>query len=79
MTDLKYPEWQAVYNAALLATDEHELFIKVTHAETAIVRRLQALAGNSDHHEERLAISDATATLRKLQVQKLKFPGSTEV
>jgi hypothetical protein len=79
MLDLKYPDWQKQFHAAQLETDERKLLIKASEAESAIALRLQAIAGNSDHHEERLAIADAVSKLRTWQTQKLKFPDSTEV
>ncbi len=35
--------------------------------KTAISNRVQALAGNSDHHGERQAIEDALSSLRVLK------------
>jgi hypothetical protein len=50
---LRFPEWEAQYKAALLETNHDKLPKFITAAETAIRSRLQGLAGNVDHGEER--------------------------
>ena len=78
-----YPEWQPEYQAALLELDsENEFRVRlagrspklVVAAETAIFKRLQAIAQSSDHQPERQAIEDALATLRVLKKNNLGFP-----
>jgi hypothetical protein len=64
---LSFPEWQAQYEAALLESDDGKLPKCVAAAETAILSRLQALAGKADHGEERLAMTDALHALRFLK------------
>jgi hypothetical protein len=74
MTEMKYPAWQRPYQDALLEVDREKLRTKIDAAETAIFFRMQELAGNSDHHDETLAMHDAQRTLRALQVEKLGYP-----
>ena len=69
-----YPEWQSEYQAALLELDSEKLSKLVTAAETAIFKRLQAIAQSPDHQPERQAIEDAVATLRVLKRNNLGFP-----
>jgi hypothetical protein len=69
-----YPEWQPEYRAALLELDSEKLPKLVVAAETAIFKRLQAIAQSSDHQPERQAIEDALATLRVLKRNNLGFP-----
>jgi hypothetical protein len=69
-----YPEWQHEYQAALLELDHKKLLERVTAAETAIFRRLQALSHTSDSYAERQAIEDALASLRVLKKEGLGFP-----
>ena len=71
---LRYPEWQAQYEAALLEVDRKKLSDRVTDAENAIFGRLQSLAGNSDHHAERQAVKVALNGLRLLKRERLDFP-----
>jgi hypothetical protein len=39
----------------------------IVAAESAIARRLQAIAGDTNHHGERRAIEDALSSLRVLK------------
>jgi hypothetical protein len=59
---------------ALLELDSEKLPKLVVAAETAIFKRLQAIAQSSDHQPERQAIEDALATLRVLKRNNLGFP-----
>lgn len=74
MRDLKYPEWQTAFLAALMELDETKLVAKDKDAETAIFRRLQAISADSNHSEERMALEDAIRRLRVLRRDKLEFP-----
>jgi len=56
---VRYPEWQMHFQEALLELDREKLRERIAAAETAISNRLQALAGDSNHHAERQAIEDA--------------------
>ena len=66
-SNLLYPEWQPEYAAALLELDRKKLMARVTDAENAILKRVQALVGSADNHAERQAIEDALASLRVLK------------
>ena len=72
--NLRYPDWQPQYEAALHEYDPKKLMDRVTDAENAIFHRLQSLAGNADHHGERKAIEDGVRTLRVLKREELDFP-----
>ena len=74
MTELVHPEWLKAYEEAQLEADDSKLLAKVHNEETAIFMRQQAIAGKSDHHEERLAMDDAISALRVLQTERLHFP-----
>ena len=65
---LRFPEWEAQYKAALVETNHDKLPKFIAAAELVIHNRLQGLAGNAGHGEERLAMSDALRTLRFLKV-----------
>jgi len=41
-----YPEWQQEYLAALSELDPTKLLLRLTEAETAIFKRLQAISQN---------------------------------
>ncbi len=69
-SSLRYPDWQQEYEAALLELDRRKLMARVTDAENAILKRVQALVGSADHHAERHAIEDALASLRVLKKEK---------
>jgi hypothetical protein len=74
MAELRFPKWQQPYQDALLELDAERLNQRILDAETAIFQRLQELTPNTDHHEERSAISDAISGLRVLKTTKLHFP-----
>jgi hypothetical protein len=74
MAELRFPKWQQPYEDALLELDAEKLNQRILDAETAIFQRLQELTPNTDHHEERSAISDAISGLRVLKTTKLHFP-----
>jgi predicted DNA-binding protein (UPF0278 family) len=69
-----YPEWQNEFQAAILELDREKLEERVMAAETAIFKRLQAIAQSSDHSSEREAIEDALSSLRTLKRKELRFP-----
>jgi hypothetical protein len=69
-----YPEWQNEFQAAILELDREKLEERVMAAETAIFKRLQAIAQSSDHSSEREAIEDALSSLRTLKRNELRFP-----
>jgi hypothetical protein len=69
---LRYPDWQLVYESALLDGEPLEIVKRVTEAENAIFRRLQALDG--DHLGERQAIEHALQRLLLIKEEKLGHP-----
>jgi hypothetical protein len=75
---MKYPHWQGQYQAAVSESGSPELSQKIQAAEQAIFDRLQKLTEDPAHRTERQAIADALAILRKLQRDKLSFPGWKE-
>ncbi len=72
--NLKFPDWQCEFEAALLAADPQKLRERLEAAEVAMVLRSQALAHGSDGHVEQQAIRDAIAKLRLIQTEKLGYP-----
>ena len=74
MSDLRYPEWQKSFQAALSESDNQKLQAKVLIAEWKIYRRLQELSANDDHPEERSAIANAVNELLALKVNRLNYP-----
>ena len=75
MKNLRYPEWQQPYKAALMEFDPTKLEQLVTAAETAIFFRWQTMPARPVGHEERQAIADATNALFTIKRDILKFPG----
>ena len=74
---LEWPEWQKLYQEALVELDKDILTQRVTAAEVAIFRRLQALSPTRDRLSERHAIEDALAILRILKQESLGFRNLT--
>jgi hypothetical protein len=74
LADLRYPGWQTEYQAARLEVDPEKLSARVTNAEAAIFKRLQALSEIQDGQAERQAILDAVAALRVIKRERLAFP-----
>jgi hypothetical protein len=72
--NLRFPEWQVAYLAALLEVDPQKLPERVKAAEAAIFLRQQVLANSSDGHVERQAIEDAMHALSCIQTEKLNYP-----
>jgi hypothetical protein len=65
--DVLYPHWQYEYEAAIIEPNGELLQQRIDTAESAIERRLQELAQDSNHHTERHVISDALRSLRQLR------------
>jgi CheY-like chemotaxis protein len=72
--NIRFPNWQLEYQAALLEVDPQKLHERVKAAEAAIFLRQQALANSPDGQAERQAIEDAMHALRFLQTEKLGYP-----
>jgi hypothetical protein len=60
MSKLKYPNWQRTYEEALLEPDKKKSQAKIRLAEWKIFRRLQTISADSNHHEEKVAMADAS-------------------
>ena len=71
---VKYPHWHSEFEAALREGDPQSLRQRVDAAEAALFLRLQALGASAEGEAERQAISDAMATLRAIQTNKLGYP-----
>ena len=71
---MKYSKWQPEFEEALIELDSERLAEKIKRFELAVFVRLQELACNSDHHDERQAIADALLTLREMKRDKLSYP-----
>jgi hypothetical protein len=72
--NLRFPDWQREFEAALLEVDPQKLPERVKAAEAAIFLRQQALVNNPDGHAERQAINDAMHALGVIQTEKLNYP-----
>lgn len=67
-------KWHEPYQAALLEFEPKQLEKKIDAAESAIVKRFQELASDSDHTQERLRLNEAVKALRTLQIERLGYP-----
>jgi hypothetical protein len=65
--DIEYPEWQNIFQEALLELNRERLKERVAAAEAAIARRLQSISQERDSEAERLALADALSSLRILK------------
>lgn len=69
---LKKTRWQHACQAAERETDPEKLIQFLSDIESGIFFRLQELGAGS--FQEREAIEKATATIRRLQVERLNYP-----
>jgi hypothetical protein len=67
MSRLTYPEWQRLYEAALLELDQERLIHRVNEAEKAIFLRLQTARTIPGGRAELQAIQDALNSLSVLK------------
>lgn len=74
MSYVDYPEWKKAYWDALLEVHPEKLAARVCDAETALLKRMEALQTSSDGHEERQAIEDALQGLRVLLRKRRDSP-----
>ena len=76
MTDgkLKYPSWQTPLQEAILELEHEKVAERIQEVENLIFERLQALSYDTDHHDERQALADATFILSRLKKDKLSYP-----
>ena len=72
--NIKYPNWQREFEAALREDDPQSLRQRVDTAAGALFQRSQALVGSTEGHAELQAIADAIRTLRTIQREKLGYP-----
>jgi hypothetical protein len=69
--ELKYPSWQVPLRKAVLEADREKLAKRIEEVETLISERLQSIASDTDHQDERNAIADAVSILRVLKKEEL--------
>jgi hypothetical protein len=63
-----FPQWQLLYESALLEFDREELSHRIMTAESAIQNRLASIEGDSNQHDaEREAIEAALLGLNYLR------------
>ena len=67
--------WKHYYELAMRDADPVETKRNVYVAEDALFFRWQALAGNSNHHDERAEMQRASADLLRVKTQRLGWPG----
>lgn len=67
MEELRFPEWQNPCRDAMMEVDTTKVLIKWLAAKAAIYQRLDALAGDSDHHQERREMDDTLSALKFLR------------
>jgi hypothetical protein len=65
--DVKFPDWEPQYKAALLEVDRGKLLERVAAAEAAIRQRMRAIIGRTDRVTERQAIGKALSALSVLK------------
>lgn len=61
--------WEEIYKFAMLEVDGRKMPERISAAHTAIRGRLQELAGDSDHHEERARLEHALDALEVLTTE----------
>lgn len=67
MADLQFPEWQHEYHAALFELDGTRLLERVVAAESALLKRLQAISQGRNNTIERHKIQEALSNLSVLK------------
>jgi len=73
--ELKYPKWEREFQDTILEFDHDKVPETAQRFENAVFVRVQELASDSAHHDEREAIADATTTISVLKKYKLSYPG----
>jgi hypothetical protein len=73
MHDLSFSAWQTPYEEALSESDERKLLKRIDAAETAIFRRLLALADVPQSYAELQAMDAALTNLLILKREKHNF------
>jgi len=69
---MKYPNWQKLYRAALMEVNRQELSQKMAIAQAAISQRARELTTNNWDVDEHLAVRDAAFNLHVLKGQPAK-------
>jgi hypothetical protein len=64
MNELRYPTWQETVRLALLDFNTENKKAAYDAAVAAIEARQIELANRAEHHDERVALRDATNTLK---------------
>ncbi|PYX84700.1 MAG: hypothetical protein DMG68_20020 [Acidobacteria bacterium] len=64
MNEIGSQAWVACFESAFMELDPKRLIERIDKAEAAIDTRLFNLRNDSDHHEERVLITDAQRSLR---------------
>jgi hypothetical protein len=72
--EVRWPEWQREFEAALLEQDREKLLARIMAAEAAIFNRRQAISQSLADEAERQALREAVAKLRILKRDDLGFP-----
>jgi hypothetical protein len=70
--ELKFPEWQAPLQEAILEFDPAKLQEELKRVEGLIQQRIQDLSHSTDGPAERLAIDDALSLLRIIKRDRLQ-------
>jgi hypothetical protein len=63
---LKYPSWQEPYRVAVMEANPKLIKQKIAAVEQAANLRLSELKSSADHHEERIALTNAMTALKIL-------------
>ena len=64
---VRYPEWQKLYEEALIEFDKSKLGERIATAEKTILNRLDEISGSPLHVTERQALDDAMVFLRVIK------------
>jgi hypothetical protein len=73
-SNVRFPAWQEVYEAALRETDRIELFKLVEIAEATILSYRDALVRNGGNQAEEREIENALQVLLVIKQARLSFP-----
>jgi hypothetical protein len=68
--ELKYPSWQVPLREAVLEFDRKKLDGKIQKVKALIFNRIETMAAETGHQEERQALADALSMLRALNEGK---------
>jgi hypothetical protein len=68
------PEWQQLYEAAIVETDPQRLIALIAAVESALMNRRQELGGQPGHESELQEIKAAGQRLLIIKTEKLGWP-----